>query len=305
MFFVADAHCDTLYARAIGHTPAGACMITPERLREGGVGLQMFAMFAGAEGPGGRPAHKLRDQLAMAAQLGVPVYTGLLPDAPPEEPAGALSIEGGEVLEGSLERLGEICQQAYIRLLALTWNHENEIGYPAKMGGDLPLKPFGRRLIGEMDRLGVLVDVSHLGEGGFWEVMERAQLPPVASHSNLKELCGHARNLTRRQVRALIERGGYIGINFYSRFLVDAGEATLDDVVRHIDEIAQMGGIGVLGFGSDFDGIDEWPQGLEGPHRFPELLDRLAARGYTAEQLAALAGGNLWNLLKRAERARV
>ena len=302
--FVADAHCDTLYSIAIQHGDPAACAVTPERLAQGGVGVQTFAMFAGGQDAVKRAHQNALDMLAARGSLGVPLYLDALPDTPPETPHGVLSIEGGEILEGSLERLNEFDEAARIRMIALTWNFENQIGFPAKGGSAKGLKPFGIRLLGEMDRRGILPDCSHLNEAGFWDVVEHAALPPIASHSNLKKLCGHSRNLTDEQVKAVIARGGFIGINFYSCFLRDEGAATLEDVFRHIDGIAQLGGIDVLGFGSDFDGIDAWPEGLGDPTGFPALLALLEKHGYGRADIEKIAGLNLWNLLKRAERIR-
>jgi membrane dipeptidase len=208
------------------------------------------------------------------------------------------------MLLGSLEVLREFDEETRLRMIALTWNHENEIGHPANGGSSEGLKPFGRELIREMDRRGILADVSHLNDAGFWEVCERAELPVIASHSDCRWLCNVPRNLTKPMVRAIIEKQGFIGINFYSSFLHEEGAATLDDVIRHIDELYELGGEDVVGFGSDFDGIDAWPDGLATPADFPNLLERLSAHGYTQVQLEKLAGLNLWRVLKRAERGR-
>ena len=302
--FVADAHCDTLYQIALNKMAPGQCVVTKARMAAGGVGLQTFALFAGSKGPQGTPRQDGLDMIAAAPRTGVPMLTGDLPDAPPQAPAGVFSCEGGEMLEGSLERFGEFQQAVRLRMIALTWNFENEIGFPANGGETGGLKPFGRRLLGAMDRHGVLPDASHLNEAGFWDICEHAALPPIASHSNCRWLCDVPRNLTKEQVKAIVERGGYIGINFYSRFVIPEGQPTMDDVVRHIDAICELGGERVLGFGSDFDGISTWPTGLASPADFPALLDALARRGYTDAQLADIAGLNLWRLLKRAEAQR-
>ena len=299
--FTADAHCDTLFAIAVHRIDPSELSVTAARLAAGGVGLQTLAMFAGAGGPADHPYEKAAAMLENRHRVGIPVIDGELPDAPPLTPHGVLSIEGGEILEGSLERLREFDAVSRIRMIALTWNNENEIGYPAKDDCGKGLKPFGKALLKEMDSLGVLPDVSHLNERGFWDVAETASLPPIASHSNLKKLCGHSRNLTDDQVRCVIERKGYIGINFYSYFLRDGGNATLDDVLRHIDGIAELGGIDVLGFGSDFDGIEAWPEGLANPADLPNLLELLSKHGYKEEDIAKIAGLNLWNVMKRAE----
>ena len=300
---VCDAHCDTLSHLVSGGTLENAT-VTPERLAAGGVSLQVFALFA-TYGRGIEPYEKARRMLSAAGEFPVPVLTGALPAALPDAPTGVFSIEGGEILQGSLERFAEFDAAARVRMIALTWNFENEIGHPAKNGPEGGLKPFGLSLVREMNRKGVLCDVSHLNEAGFWDVIEHSTLPPVASHSNARALCEHTRNLTEAQIRAVIERKGYIGVNFYSAFLANGRAATLEDVYRHVDAILQLGGEDVVGFGSDFDGIDAWPEGLANPADFPALLNFLAARGgYAPEVLEKIAGGNLFRVLKAAEAAR-
>ena len=300
---VCDAHCDTLSHLVSGGTLENAT-ITHERLAAGGVSLQVFALFA-TYGRGIEPYEKARRMLSAAGEFPVPVLTGALPAALPDAPTGVFSIEGGEILQGSLERFAEFDAAARVRMIALTWNFENEIGHPAKNGPEGGLKPFGLSLVREMNRKGVLCDVSHLNEAGFWDVIEHSTLPPVASHSNARALCEHTRNLTEAQIRAVIEKKGYIGVNFYSAFLANGRAATLEDVYRHVDAILQLGGEDVVGFGSDFDGIDAWPEGLANPADFPALLNFLAARGgYAPEVLEKIAGGTLFRVLKAAEAAR-
>lgn len=302
--FITDAHCDTLREVGVSRKDVRECVVTPERLAAGGVGLQTFAMFAGGRGPAGTP---YEDGLAMVNamdRLGVEIYTGNLPDEIPTEPKGVISIEGGEMIKGSLEKLDEFDRTARIRLIALTWNNENEIGYPAKKGPHGHLKTFGLELLRRMDELGILADVSHLNEDGFWDICENMTLPPVASHSNARWLCDVPRNLHREQVKAVIDKGGFIGINFYTSFLMKNAASALDDVFRHIDAICEMGGAKVLGFGSDFDGIDSWPEGLESPSDFPAVIALMRSHGYSEDVIADIAGLNYWNLLKKAESRR-
>ena len=111
------------------------------------------------------------------------------------------------------------------------------------------------------------------------------------------------RNLYKDQVQALIERKGFIGVNFYSDFLATGRPATLDDVLRHIDGICELGGEDVIGFGSDFDGIESWPEGLGNPADFPALIELLRDHGYTQNQLEKIAGLNYWRFLKDAQAA--
>lgn len=299
--FIADAHCDTLFEIAIEGRAPSDCAITAERMKKGGVGMQVFAMFAGRKGPAGTPYEYGRRMLNAIDKLNVPVYRRRLPEAQPDSPAGVIAIEGGEMLEGRIDRLHEFYNEAGIRMISLTWNNENEIGHPAKRGSKEGLKPFGIELLKEMDKLGIYADVSHLNEAGFWDIVNHMELPPIASHSNMYELCAHPRNLNHDQICAVIEKKGYIGINFYSDFLARGREAVLEDVFRHIDGIAQMGGIDVLGFGSDFDGIDEWPEGLAHPGEYENLLNLLRNHGYSEKNIAAIAGGNLWRVLKTAD----
>lgn len=297
--FTADAHCDTLYNRVVHSYRPEDCVVTLDRLRAGSVGLQTFAMFTSFRRP-----DPYADGVAMKElyrSLPLPHLDGRLPDEPPAQPSAILSCEGGEMLQGRLDRLYEFDDDIHLRLIALTWNYENEIGTPAKLDASTGLKPFGFELLREMDRRGICADVSHLNEAGFWDVVRSAEVPPVASHSNCRWLCDVPRNLRREQVKALIERRGFIGMNFYGEFLAADRPSTIDDVLRNIDEICSMGGEDVVGFGSDFDGIEVWPEGLAHPGDFPALIEKLRDHGYSQTQLEKIAGLNYWRVLKDAE----
>ena len=298
--FTTDAHCDTLFEIAIKGRRPEDCCVTPARLHDGCVSIQTFAMFTSY-----RNGHPYEDGLAMKAafkRLPLPQLRGQLPEEMPTETTAILACEGGEMLKGDLNVLADFDDDVRLRLLTLTWNFENEIGTAAKVNATDGLKPFGIELLHEMDRRGICADVSHLNEAGFWDVIRHTKLPPVASHSNCRWLCDVPRNLWKDQVKAIIERGGFIGINLYSDFLAKDGRATLEDVLRNIDEICSMGGEDVVGFGSDFDGIDVWPDGLDNPDKLPGLLELLEKRGYSREQLEKIAGRNYWRVLKTAER---
>ncbi len=298
---IADAHCDTLYSIGVHGRPADSCTVTPERMRRGGVSLQTFALYAGPEGPAGHPYENAVKMCDAMDQAGVPMLTVELPAELPQEPTGIISIEGCEIFEGSVSRIDEFSARYRVRLAALTWNNENELGYSAVSGSGEGLKPFGLRFVREADRRGILCDVSHLNDAGFWELIDKAELPPVASHSDCRALCGMARNLTDDMIKALIEREGFMGINFYSRFLTEEGTPTLEDVFRHIDRVMQLGGEKILGFGSDFDGIEAWPDGLATPADFPALIETMRLHGYGEAAVEAICGGNFWRVLKRAE----
>ena len=170
-----------------------------------------------------------------------------------------LTVEDAACVDGKLERL-RIMYDRGVRIIALTWNYENCIGFPNSPDPALHakgLKEFGFEMLEEMGRLGVVVDVSHLSEGGFWDVARENKKPFIASHSCARALCDHSRNLTDEQLRALGDRGGVCGVNFYSRFLrQDADYTSNEDILRHMEYIANHAGIEAVAFGSDFDGID-------------------------------------------------
>ncbi len=297
--FVADAHCDTLYKIAIQNKMPGDCCVTPERMAKGNVYIQTFAMFCSQGG-----TDPYANGMAMKEafkKLPVRTYNRRLPDQIPAEIGGVLSCEGGEMLRGSIDNLFLFDDDVHMRLITLTWNYENEIGTPAYVNATDGLKPFGFDLLKEMDARGIGADTSHLNERGFWDCVEHARIAPCASHSNCRWRCDVPRNLKREQVRALIDRRGYIGINFYSEFLALNRHARIDDVIANIDEICSMGGEDIVGFGSDFDGIDSWPNGLACPADFPNLIDELKKRGYAQAQLEKIAGLNYWRYLKDAE----
>lgn len=297
--FTTDAHCDTLYNIVVHNYAPENCTVTLDRLKAGNVALQTFAMFTSFRRP-----DPYADGMAMKElykRMPLPRLDGKLPEFPPEVSSAIFSCEGGEAFRGSINCLHDFDDDVHLRLIALTWNYENETGMPAKLDASTGLKPFGFELLKEMDGRGIAADVSHLNEAGFWDVVEKAEIAPLASHSNCRWLCDHFRNLTRDQVKALIDRKGFIGINFYSPFLAKGREAVLEDVLRHIDAICEMGGEDIIGFGSDFDGIDEWPEGLSNPAAFPALINLLRNHGYSQAQLEKIAGLNYWNYLKKAE----
>ena len=288
---ICDTHADTLYA--LYARKDAAPDITMERLAQGGVSLQTMALWTGPKGREGDVKGVVAGELKALedfkrqglAQLDDPR------DAREGTPAILLSVEGGEVFEDGLETIA-FWRGKGVRMAALTWNHENRIGFPAKGGWSQGLTDYGVKAVKEMQKAGIAVDTSHLNERGFFDIFAKTNLPPMASHSCCRALRDHVRNLTDEQLRLLIQSGGYMGVNFYVPFLSD-GPCTLDAVVCHIDHVCQMGGEKNVGFGSDFDGIDEYPKGLEHPGCLPALIDALEKRGYPRQAVEGIAGGNL------------
>ena len=169
-----------------------------------------------------------------------------------------LTMEDGTPVGNSLEKLQHFYNRG-IRLITLTWNYENEIGYPNSNDPGVMasgLKSFGFQALEEMNRLGIIVDVSHLSDGGFWDVAKHTQKPFIASHSNARSITVHPRNLTDSMITAIAEKGGVIGLNFCPDFLGTDGKSSIAHMLQHIRHIYQVGGEDVLSLGTDFDGIE-------------------------------------------------
>ena len=210
-----------------------------------------------------------------------------------------LSIENGVALEGSLELL-RVYYRLGVRALGLTWNGSNAIatGTGSRVM-DSGLTSFGRNVVAEMERLGMMIDVSHLSRKGFWDVLNETQGPLIASHSNAAALCDHGRNLDDDQIEAIASRGGFIGVNFHVPFLTARNRASAADVVRHIRYIGELAGNGVVGIGSDFDGTRTVPRGLRNAGTFPRLIDELKRAGFSSRRIDDIAGNNFLRVMKR------
>lgn len=218
-----------------------------------------------------------------------------------------LTIEDGGVLFGSRKRLKEMYEKG-VRLITLTWNHENEIGYPNTDSPKLMqrgLKSTGQELVEYMNELHILVDVSHLSDGGFYDVaklMKRAGRAFVASHSNARAVTGHPRNLTDDMIRVLAECGGVMGLNLAPHFLNETqqkdGESRIADMVKHILHIRNVGGAEVLAIGSDFDGI-EGKLEISKPTEFEKLQQALMKAGIPSSDIEKLWNKNAVRILKQ------
>lgn len=210
-----------------------------------------------------------------------------------------LSLEGGEALEGNLSAIW-MYYQLGVRLITLTWNWANEIsdGIMESRGGGLT--QFGREAVSMMEQLGILIDVSHLSERGFWDVAECTKRPFVASHSCVKALCGHPRNLDDAQISCLIQRRGGIGINFYPEFLSGTGVCSVEEIVHHMEYILNMGGEDVLGLGSDFDGVSSLPKEMEGVQDMTTLIQAMENRGFCEALVEKILFGNFHRIFKES-----
>ena len=185
--------------------------------------------------------------------------------------AAILTVEGGRVLGGRIERLQNLYNDG-VRMMTLTWNGENEIG-KGSTDQTFGLKPFGIDVIKEMERIGMVIDVSHLSDAGFEDVLKNVDCAFAASHSNLRSVCGHRRNLPEEYFKEIVRREGIVGINFYKAFLNDNEEnASLDDVIKHIERMLMLGGENTVCMGSDYDGCDV-VDGIRKMNDIPNLYD--------------------------------
>lgn len=211
-----------------------------------------------------------------------------------------LTVEEGGILDGKIENLEELYRQG-IRLMTLTWNEENCIGFPNSRNTEAMekgLKPFGVEAVERMNELGILIDVSHLSDGGFWDVVKYSKKPVVASHSNARALCNHRRNLTDDMICALAENGGVSGINFYPYFLNESGKATIDDLVHHIEHMYRLGGEEFVAIGTDFDGFDEGELDIEHLGQINQVYEALKKRKFNDSQIEKFWYKNAMRVIK-------
>ncbi len=209
-----------------------------------------------------------------------------------------LSVEGGEALNGELAVLRQLYRLG-VRSLLLTWNHRNMLADGSLETHGAGLSDFGRQVVAEMNRLGMIIDVSHLCEASYRDVLELSAAPVIASHSNAKSICAHPRNLSNEQLIQLKNKGGVVGITFYPFFLNNSENASVDDVIRHIEYVCSIIGEDNIGIGSDFDGIECVPSGLEGTQSLYFLFERLLTLNYRESFIEKFAGLNFMRVIRR------
>jgi membrane dipeptidase len=215
-----------------------------------------------------------------------------------ENKIGALlTLEGVEGLIGSLRNL-RIAYYLGVRCIGITWNYANWAadGVLETRNGGFSLK--GKKFVKECNHLGILLDVSHLAEAGFWQLLEMSQEPVLASHSNTFELCPHPRNLSNEQIKAIIARKGMMGLTFVPWF-VKSVNPQISDILLHIDHISGLGGENHVGFGSDFDGIETFIPNLEHVGQYEHLVNELLKK-YTATFVEKLLYENWMTFLKNS-----
>lgn len=217
--------------------------------------------------------------------------------------SAVLTIEDARAVDGDMEKLRWF-YRAGVRAMSLTWNGQNCFGHPNApdhMKMRLGLTDFGKDAISEMNNLGILVDVSHLSDGGFWDVAELSVKPFVATHSNCRALCDHPRNLADEMIQALASKGGVSGVNFAPQFLTPDGkhESRVEDICRHVLHFIDVGGEDSVGLGTDFDGIDGQFE-IGQPTEMEKLFDALRHKGLSERQLEKFSNGNVLRVMRDA-----
>ena len=304
-----DFHVDTLYRlfyRAkgeVGDLWKNNCHIDLEREIASGYTAQLFACFLDlAEKP--KLGSSYEDVLGMielfyqqiSADKEKVGFAGNYAQYKENKEQGKLSaflsLEEGGVLEGDLKRLNVLYDKG-VWVMNLTWNHENCLAYPHRPAEfqNKGLKPFGLEIVQRMDELGMVVDVSHLSDAGFWDVVKHGTRPFMATHSNSREVRNVSRNLSDEMIRALADRGGIMGLNFYSDFLSDDPVGRIDDMLRHCRHIMNVGGEQVLGLGTDFDGMETEIE-VNGAGEMPKLAQAMDRAGFSTDQIEGICYRN-------------
>lgn len=312
---VIDMHCDTIgeiYRRRCSGENIGLAsnplQIDLEKLKAGNYGLQNFGLFTYLKETN-RPTEFAMEMLDT-------FYTEMEANQDKISPvttwkeiednwnhgrlSALLTIEEGAVCRGSLNILRDFYRLG-VRMMTLTWNFENELAFPNRVIWEGPmagtvvpetekgLTETGIAFVEEMDRIGMILDISHLGDAGIYDVFRYSKKPFVASHSNARAVASHPRNLTDDMIRKLSERGGVMGINFGGIFLRDFPNeddacSRIDDMIRHIKHIRQVGGIQCIGIGTDFDGVGGAME-IESAAFMQKLAEAMEKAGFTVSEI--------------------
>lgn len=313
---IIDLHCDTLLEcygekeelrNFKGH-------ISLEKMKKGGAMAQCFAVFLAQDDEWfkkqGDADHYelflhasefLEKQISANLDLILPARSAaeIRENYKNGKMSAVLTVEDCVLLDGKIERVDVMAQRG-VCMASLLWNYENSVGYPNHKENEkhmLGLKPFGIEAVERMNEKGIIIDVSHLSEGGFYDVCKYSKKPFAASHSCARALCNHSRNLTDDQLRKLGEAGGVVGVNFYSAFLTEGSSmATNERIVEHVVYMADKAGVDALALGSDFDGIDCELE-MKDYSGYPVLIDALS-KHFAASQMDKIMHGNFLRVME-------
>ena len=317
-----DTHNDipsfTVDGTDIGNAPSNYTDIP--RLRKGGVGAIFFSVYVSSTYvEGNHSANRAlrmidtvkHDIIDRYPDVFMPAFTAADIERAHKKGkiAALMGLEGGHAIEDSPRLLRDYYRLG-IRYMTLTHTNTNSW---ADSSGDIDkpgvrhhngLTPFGKDIVREMNRLGMMVDISHVADKTFYDALETSTAPLIASHSASRAVTDVPRNMTDDMIRALAKKGGVIQVNFYCNFISrehPPQKATLADVVAHIDHIREIAGIDAIGLGTDFDGIECAPEGLDDVSKFPNLTRALLEHGYSANDIKKIYGGNTLRLMRAVE----
>lgn len=303
---IADAHCDTLGGMLENKENflKNSLQINKDSIISGGYEsyLQFFAVFLS-------PSLSYEDGMNNTKSM-IKIFNDMVneehlksvrcaDDLKNSGLMGLLSIEGMYFTDGD-ENIVDNLYDSGVRCMSLTWNPDNEFsgGILGKTGRGLTKQ--GKRVVRKAFEKGILIDVSHISDKGFYDIAEIASeysKPFAATHSNARSLCHHMRNLDDDMLGVLASSGGFTGINMYSCFLSENCEADVEDVVAHIEYICGKAGPAFIGFGTDFDGIDRKKSAIDGPHELWDVIDRLLSMNYNEDDVRNIAYGNIERVL--------
>ncbi len=307
---IIDLHCDTidkLMDYPNSNLYRNSFSIDIQKLQKANSLAQVFALYFDLDNYRSNPFNRFenmadkffeqlelnKDTIALARN-----YEEILENEKNNKISAILSIEEGGAINGKIENLHNVYEKG-VRLITLTWNYENEIGYPHSQIGyeTTKLKPFGVEIVEAMNELGMLVDISHLNDGGFYHVAEISKKPFIASHSNARSVTDVTRNLTDDMIKVLANNGGVTGLNFCKFFLGDMYISKVEHIVNHIKHIVNIGGIDVVAMGSDFDGI---PNGLEMEDisQMDKLQNALLKGGFKEDEIEKMMYKNALRVIK-------
>ena len=314
---IIDSHLDTpselLRQRNIGIDNPGAHVDFP-KMKAGGVAGAFFALYTPAEMAPDAATRRALEMLSATYDAcdenpDYAVLTFSPDEVAQNESKGLISVfmgmENASPIQESLPLLRTFYRLG-VSYMTLTHNGDNAVADSAaegkRWGG---LSPFGREVVAEMNTRGMMIDLSHASDQTFWDCIKYSKAPVVATHSCCRALCSHRRNLTDEMLKALGEKDGYVGINFYPYFLSDAYDETkpwrpgVKEIVDHIDHAVSLAGIDHVGIGSDFDGIEVTPEGVENISQIGLVLDEMRRRGYSEKDILKVSGQNLLDVFAR------
>lgn len=325
---IIDMHCDTIMAlmNTENNIYDSDNMIDLLKLQKGDYLLQCFAMFvpyASIDDEKYSPfevCHKMIDryyqEIKNYSHIIKPAfnYQDIENNIKENKITALLTIEEGGVCLGNIEFLRNFYRLG-VRMMTLTWNFKNEIAAPNidyfsfdRNSKEKPkfvpnekdgLTEFGKEVVREMNKLGMVIDCSHLGDKGFYDVVSLSTKPIVCSHSCSRTVCNHVRNMTDDMLFKLKENRGVVGINYCKSFITENNEvATIKDIVKHINYIKDLIGIDYIGLGSDFDGISNKDIELKDASMMPLLIKELKEQNYTEEEIDKITHKNVLRVFK-------